>query len=143
MWKVLWTCIFRNKQLTSGRYVLKLKIKNIDDFRLDGCQAAATRESITADVRHTVGDGDGCQAAAVPESTIADARHTVWDGDGGQAAAARESRIADSCQATGDGDGGQTTTAVVFASRFISTICVLNGRKVMPRILKKPKKINI
>ena len=97
MWKVLWTCIFRNKQLTSGRYVLKLKIKNIDDFRLDGCQAAATIESIIVDARHAVGDGDGCQAAA----------------------------------------------AIVFASRFISTICVLNGRKVMPRILKKPKKINI
>lgn len=29
---------------------------------------------------------------------------------------------------------------LVFASSFISTICVLNGRRVMPRILKKPKK---
>ena len=34
-------------------------------------------------------------------------------------------------------------TIWVLVSSFISTICVLNGRKVMPRIQKKPKKINI
>lgn len=37
----------------------------------------------------------------------------------------------------------RTDITIVFASSFISTICVLNSRKVMPRILKKPKKINI
>ena len=43
----------------------------------------------------------------------------------------------------GEENGGREETWGVFASSFISTICVLNGRKVMPRILKKPKKINI
>ena len=45
------------------------------------------RESILADARHAVGDGNGGQAAASIESIIADACHAVGDGDGGQAAA--------------------------------------------------------
>ncbi len=93
--------------------------------------------------RHAVGDGDGGKASAVRKNCIIYARHAVGDGDGLERRAAPESTSAYGRHAVGDGDGGKTGAAIVFASRFISTICVLNGRKVMPRILKKPKKINI
>ena len=54
----------------------------------------------------------GGQAAAILEGSVADAGHAVWDADGGQAAA-----------------------TFVFVNCFISTICVLNGRKVMMQVL--------
>ena len=49
----------------------------------------------------------------------------------------------DGRHAVGDGDGSQAAAAMVFANRFISTIYVLNGRKVMTCILKKLKKKKI
>ena len=36
-----------------------------------------TIESIIADARHAVGDGDGCQVVAIIESIIADTRHRI------------------------------------------------------------------
>ena len=36
-------------------------------------------ESLFADARHAVGDGDRCQTAAVIESPFADARHAAGD----------------------------------------------------------------
>ena len=43
----------------------------------------------------------------------------------------------------GDGDARQTATAIVFAKTFISTTCVLNGRKVMTQILQRLEKMQI
>jgi len=37
----------------------------------------------------------------------------------------------------------EAATRLVFVNNFISAVYGLKGRKVMPRILKKPKKINI
>ena len=71
-------------------------------------QTSATRERQISNARHRVGDGDGCQTAAIPERRLSNALHGV-----------------------ADGDGGQTAAFVVFAKCFISTICTLNGRKVM------------
>jgi len=65
-----------------------------------------------SNARHAIGDGDGGEARAFIERINSNARHTIGDGDGGEAIAAR-----------------------VFASCFISTTCVLNGRKVMTQIL--------
>ena len=53
----------------------------------------------------------------------------------GQADARIEGTATDACHAVGDGDGGQADTARVFASRFISMTCNLNGRKVLTCIL--------
>ena len=57
---------------------------------------------------HAIGDGDRCQSTATIERIHSDVRHTL-----------------------GNGDGGQTVAATVFASHFISTTCMLNGRKVI------------
>ena len=65
------------------------------------------------------------------------ARHTVGYGDGGQGTAILESIIADARHAVGDGDGCQTSATFVFANDFISITCVLNGRKVTVKILKR------
>ena len=54
-----------------------------------------------------------------------------------------KSIITYTCYAVGDGDRGKAGTRIVFANRFISTIYVLNGRKVMTCILKKLKKKKI
>ena len=67
---------------------------------------------MVANTRYTVGNGNGGKNRTIAESTFAHTRHTV-----------------------GDGHSGNTRTATVFASRFISTTCVLNGRKVMTQIL--------
>ena len=50
-------------------------------------QAAATRESIVPNARHTLGYGDGGEAAATTESRVSNARHALGEGDGGEAAA--------------------------------------------------------
>ena len=47
------------------------------------------------------------------------------------------------CHAVGDGDGGQTATVSVFTIRFISTNCILNGRKVVMKILWIEKRMKI
>ena len=43
--------------------------------------------------------------------------------------------FADAGHAAGDGDGGQADAAREFASRFISTTCMLNSRKMSTWIL--------
>jgi len=50
----------------------------------------------------------------------------------GQAVAVTERSVADVCNGVGNGDAGQTVAFTVFASRFVSVICMLKGRK-MPR----------
>ena len=47
----------------------------------------------------------------------------------------RKRTIANASHGVGDGDGLQGFAILVFASCFISTTCVLNGRKVMTQIL--------
>ena len=46
-----------------------------------------------------------------------------------------KSFITNGCDAVGNGYLSQACTSIVFASCFISTTCVLNGRKVMTQIL--------
>ena len=43
--------------------------------------------------------------------------------------------MADAGHALGDDDGCQASTTIVFVNCFISTICVLNGRKEMMQVL--------
>ena len=45
--------------------------------------------------------------------------------------------------AVGNGDGCQAATATVFTIRFISTNCMLNGRKVEMKILWIEKRMKI
>ena len=62
------------------------------------------------------GDGDARQAETVIERIISNAGHGVTYGD-----------------------TRQNVTVLVFVSRFISTICELNDRKVMTLILSEEK----
>ena len=71
-------------------------------------QIRATIESILPYARHTIGDSNRGKKRAIIESTIPYARHT-----------------------TADSNRGQTRAISVFANASISTICVLNDRKVM------------
>ena len=76
----------------------------------------------------------GLTRAAI-EDPISNLRERVADIDGGQTSAALEGIIANLRDRVGDVDRGQTSASIVFASCFISTTCVLNGRKVMTQIL--------
>ena len=65
------------------------------------------------------------------ESIIPYARHTIGDSNRGQTRATRESIMPYACHTIGDSNRGQSRACHVFAKCFISTICTLNGRKVM------------
>jgi len=69
---------------------------------------------------------------AKPESTIANARHAVGDGDGGKGGVIRENPCANARHAVGDGDGGKGGAIIVSITDCISTLLMLNGRKVKP-----------
>ena len=68
---------------------------------------------------------------------------TLRDGDRSQAGTIRKSRIAYRSDAFRDGDRSQTGTPTEFTSRFISTICVSNGRKVTRKYIRIAEKIKI
>ena len=76
-----------------------------------------------------------CEAAAKNESPISNTCHRIRNRDGGETAASSESRISNTCHRIRNRDGGEAAAIFVFASCFISTTCVLNGRKVMTQIL--------
>lgn len=88
-------------------------------------------ESTVSDRCYAVGDDHGSNACTVQESTVSDGCHAVGDGDGGEIWTICESIVSDGCHAVGDDDGSKAFAIIVFASCFISTICALNGRKVM------------
>ena len=88
-------------------------------------------ESLLADGGHAVGDGHGGEAGAVTESFVPDGSYAVAYGHGGEATATIESRAADGGDTVAYGHGGEGCAIVVFASHFISTTCMLNGRKVI------------
>lgn len=109
----------------------------------NGGKTWANSERPITDGRHAVRDGDGGQFTTTIKRFFAYARNTVGDGDGSKSFATMECTIADVLHAVANGDGSKTATIIVFASCFISTICALNGRKVMIWILKKMKKEKI
>ena len=76
------------------------------------------KESISLNARHAVRQYKFGHTAATIERTIPDARH-----------AARQCLF------------GQATASFVFASRFISTTCTYNGRKVPTWILSRVQKM--
>ena len=47
-----------------------------------------------------------------------------------------ECTLVNICHIVSDGNGGQSAAASVFASRFISTTCTLNDRKVPTWIIE-------
>ena len=110
---------------------IRIYAGDIFSIAIKFCQAGATVEGIVADAGHATWDGDRGQAGATRKGWVADAGHATRDGDRGQAAATSEGTIAYAGHALGDGDGGQATATTVFVNYFISTTCVLNGRKVM------------
>ena len=66
------------------------------------------------------------------EAVIIDtARLLHFRNHGGKARATAESLVSNARHGIGDGHGGKAGTIIVFAKCFISTICTLNGRKVM------------
>lgn len=69
---------------------------------------------------------------SISKSKISYMNDRVGDGDACQAGTAIECVAADCGNGVGDGDARQAGTARVFASRFVSVICMLKGRK-MPR----------
>ena len=60
-----------------------------------------------------------------------------------QASAFIKCKSSNACHRVWYRDRGQANAVKVFVNNFISAVYGLKGRKVMPRILKKPKKINI
>ena len=69
------------------------------------------------------------------ERKISNSRHTVGDGDGGKARAIIERRISNARHTTAYGDGGKARALTVSITNYISTISLLNGRKVRTYIL--------
>ena len=105
-------------------------------------QATATIERHVADGRDGVADGrDGVadgharQASAILKRSEVDGCDGVGDGHARQACATVERPLADGRDGVGDGHTRQAAAILEFASCFISTTCVLNGRKVMTQIL--------
>ena len=90
---------------------------------------------MNANFRHTFRYDNACQAAAAPECITANARHIFRYSDTRQTAAFEECVIANGRYALWDSDARQASAAIEFASRFISTTCVLNGRKMSTWIL--------
>ena len=132
------------------RFVLWHVIKDIDAHNhllwvgvsLNPRQAAATIERHVADGRDGVADGrDGVadgharQASAILKRSEVDGCDGVGDGHARQACATVERPLADGRDGVGDGHTRQAAAILEFASCFISTTCVLNGRKVMTQIL--------
>ena len=65
------------------------------------------------------------------ERSLFNVRHAIGDGDRGQACTTIKCIRPYVRHAIGDGDRGQACATIVFASRFVSVICRLKGRKVM------------
>ena len=101
----------------------------------DGGKARAIRERRISNARHTVGDGDRGKARATRERIFSNARHAVGDGDRGEARAFIERTTSNARHAIGDGDGGKARAIRVSITNYISTISLLNGRKVRTYIL--------
>lgn len=118
-----------------------IQAREIDYF----AQAAAILESIVPNARHALGYGDGDEAAATIESRACNARYTLGDDCRGAtyyqgiaacfndciAAIARIIFRIPLCHYY----GGEVAAIIVFASCFVSVICVLNDRKVITLIL--------
>ena len=51
--------------------------------------------------------------------------------------------MSNTCQRIRKRDGGETLAFIEFTSRFISTICVSNGRKVTRKYIRIAEKIKI
>lgn len=68
---------------------------------------------------------------AVKTAIVCCRRHRVEGINRGQAAATLKRRDFDACHVFGDVDGCQAIATGVFANRFISISCNLNGRKVV------------
>lgn len=98
-------------------------------------QPCATCEVYMVNTRQTVANRDGGKAQTTFESSLANTRQTVGEDDGGKTSTFRESTLIYACHAVAKSDGGKTRTICEFASRFISTTCVLNGRKMSTWIL--------
>ena len=87
--------------------------------------------------------GDGGQFTTLAEAFISQTHDRFGYGDGSQTAATFEASLSQTRDGFGDGDGSQTDATREFASRFVSAICKLNGRKVMMEILERMKKKKI
>ena len=87
---------------------------------MDFGQAQATIEAISSQTGDGVGNRDARQARAFIEATISQT------GDG-----------------VGNRDARQARAVTEFASRFISTTCVLNSRKMSTWILWRTKRMKI
>lgn len=72
----------------------------------DGCQAAATHESLITNTRYSIGNRDRGQAGAKSESTLPYSRHAIGNCYGGHAAATIESTLPYARHAVGNSDGG-------------------------------------
>lgn len=116
IWESIW--VIRRKT-----WRIRCMAKNISQ--------TATRESRTSDWCDAFWYGHRCQAAAFTESIRADRCDAFRYGHRCQAAAATESIISNWCDAFRYGHRCQAATTIVFASHFISTTCMLNGRKVI------------
>ena len=65
------------------------------------------------------------------ERIVANPGHSIGNSNRGQATAMIERIIADRVYALRESYHFKSTATIVFAKCFISTICTLNGRKVM------------
>ena len=110
---------------------------------VDDCHGIALVKGTVSDARHTVGYVDAGQGSASVEGAVSNARHTVRYVDAGKRFTPVEGTVSYTRHTVWYVDVGQRFTLGEFTSRFISTICVSNGRKVTRKYIRIAEKIKI
>ena len=83
------------------------------------------------------------QARAFIEAIFSQTGDGVGNRDAGQSRATREATISQTGDGVGNRGARQARAVTEFASRFISTTCVLNSRKMSTWILWRTKRMKI
>ena len=102
---------------------------------MDFGQARAFIEAISSQTGDRVGNRDALQARAFIEAPFSQTGDRVGNLDARQARATTEALISQTGDGVGNRDARQARAVTEFASRFISTTCVLNSRKMLTWIL--------